>query len=32
VLRTDLDGDLAAVRDGGGLAVAGRGRDPGQRR
>jgi len=32
VLRTDLDGDLAAVHDAGGLAVAVRGRQPGQRR
>lgn len=31
VLRTDLDGDLAAVRDNSGLAVAIRGRPPGQR-
>jgi competence protein ComEC len=32
VLRTDLDGDLAALHDTGGLAVSVRGRQPGQRR
>lgn len=31
ILRTDVDGDIAAVRSGRGLAVAVRGRDPGSR-